>query len=308
MYAPVVIPTLCRYEHFKRCIESLKDCEGARETELYIGLDYPLKPSHEEGYKNILKYIDAGIDGFKKVHVYEHPHNLGAEGNTEFLREQVYKNHSCSIWTEDDNSFSPNFLLFVNKCLSVYKDDERAFSVSGYAYPIKELSNQNTYYLYPAYSAWGVGIWHDKFKKEYHKFNSLDYSKSVLRSFSKSYSLLKMNPHVLTALISMVVKQQLYGDTIFESIQALEGKYSIFPTLSKSRNYGHDGSGLHCTSDDAQLYLNQEMDSSSSMNIDIAIGKDDKDCIPIIGRFKNVSRARKIKILTKYILYRLGLY
>ena len=29
IYAPVVIPTLCRYEHLKRCIDTLSECTGA---------------------------------------------------------------------------------------------------------------------------------------------------------------------------------------------------------------------------------------------------------------------------------------
>lgn len=40
-FAPVIIPTLCRYEHFKECLESLSRCTWAEKTEVYIGLDYP---------------------------------------------------------------------------------------------------------------------------------------------------------------------------------------------------------------------------------------------------------------------------
>lgn len=54
IYAPIYIPTLCRYEHFKQCIESLAQCEGASETEVYVALDYPAKESHLEGYEKDL--------------------------------------------------------------------------------------------------------------------------------------------------------------------------------------------------------------------------------------------------------------
>ena len=49
-FAPVIIPTLCRFEHFNRCIESLSKCTWAEYTEVYIGLDYPAKESHWGGY------------------------------------------------------------------------------------------------------------------------------------------------------------------------------------------------------------------------------------------------------------------
>ena len=50
---PVMIVTLCRYEHLVRCIDSLRRNKLAVETELYIGLDYPLKQEHWEGYNKI---------------------------------------------------------------------------------------------------------------------------------------------------------------------------------------------------------------------------------------------------------------
>ena len=39
---PIIIPTLCRYEHFARCIESLKENKYAQYTDIYIGIDYPI--------------------------------------------------------------------------------------------------------------------------------------------------------------------------------------------------------------------------------------------------------------------------
>lgn len=49
-FSPVLICTLNRYVHFKRCIESLSACTYADKTDLFIGLDYPLKDEHWEGY------------------------------------------------------------------------------------------------------------------------------------------------------------------------------------------------------------------------------------------------------------------
>ena len=57
-YAPVVIPTLCRFEHFKRCVDSLSRCIHANQTELIIGLDYPHKESHVESHSKILDYLN----------------------------------------------------------------------------------------------------------------------------------------------------------------------------------------------------------------------------------------------------------
>ena len=43
IYAPVLIPTLCRADHFIRCLESLKKNTWAKYTEVYVAVDYPAK-------------------------------------------------------------------------------------------------------------------------------------------------------------------------------------------------------------------------------------------------------------------------
>ena len=83
IYAPVIIPTLCRYKHFKECLESLSKCKWAEETEVFIGLDYPAKESHRPGYEKIKSYLkEVGDMTFKKIHVFEREVNYGAGKNS----------------------------------------------------------------------------------------------------------------------------------------------------------------------------------------------------------------------------------
>ena len=62
-YSPVIIPTLNRYEHFKRCLESLEQCTGATYTDVYIGLDYPPADKYIDGWRKIDEYLQ-----FKETH------------------------------------------------------------------------------------------------------------------------------------------------------------------------------------------------------------------------------------------------
>lgn len=63
IYAPVLIPTLCRSDHFIRCLESLKKNTWAKYTEVYIAVDYPAKESHWDGYSSLLdmKYFQSKV-------------------------------------------------------------------------------------------------------------------------------------------------------------------------------------------------------------------------------------------------------
>ena len=120
-YAPVIIPTLCRFEHFKICIESLSNCTWAEYTEVYIGLDYPAKESHWDGYNQINDYLSlCGNLNFKKLHVIKRPYNygFGAKGNLATLKNDILKISDRIIISEDDNIFSPNFLMYINNFFS----------------------------------------------------------------------------------------------------------------------------------------------------------------------------------------------
>lgn len=93
IYAPVMIPTLCRYEHFKECLESLSLCKGADMTEVFVGLDYPAKENHRPGYEKIKSYLEqVGNMNFKKIHVYLREVNYGGGkivGNYRMLLQNV---------------------------------------------------------------------------------------------------------------------------------------------------------------------------------------------------------------------------
>ena len=116
IYAPVVIPTLCRYKHLKNCITSLASCEHAAETILFVALDYPAFDKHRDGYERIREYLPT-VSGFKDVVIIEREHNLGAVENMRNLIDVVFSKYDKLIFSEDDNVFAPGFLDFVNKAL-----------------------------------------------------------------------------------------------------------------------------------------------------------------------------------------------
>ena len=194
IYAPIIIPTLCRFEQLKNCIESLQQNSYAENTELFIGLDYPSKDSHQEGYQKILSYLESGISGFANITIIKHSYNIGWYQNYTELRKAAYLKYDRLIYTEDDNVFSPNFLEFINKNLEQYQDDDSILAVSGYSYPLTwdsledSLIKINTYF-----SAWGYGIWKSK-EEEMLRHISLNNFDDMMRDFSFMHKLCKASP------------------------------------------------------------------------------------------------------------------
>ena len=253
-YYPVAIPTLCRFEHFKRCVESLAKNTHAENTELIIGLDYPTKEEHWEGYNKISSYI-PNISGFKKITLFRREYNYGAEANSIDLANYAFSKYDAYIYTEDDNEFSPCFLDFMNKTLEKYKSDEKILSVCGFLSPnYYGLSNNLIFKCSSA--AYGLGVWKHK-ELEYKKI-PYSYWRSVIQNNSKSWKIFIHCP-MLYLMLEHMIKENLAWDDVMRSCYQIDKKiFQVTPYKSMVRNWGNDGSGLHCE-DDKGILSNQEI-------------------------------------------------
>lgn len=252
--APVIIPTLCRAEHFKRCVESLKRNPYAKYTDLYIGLDYPAKESHVAGYNKIKEYLDSGIDGFRTVTIIRHEVNVGSSANARALKEKAFLTHDRYIFTEDDNEFSPNYLEYMNRCLVKYEDDPTVQAVTGYRYPSENRAiTGNVFSSEVYYAAFGCGTWKSKMEKMYGMltvpfceriYKDSNFMKKLQRESKNQYCNFVKGMLGYTKLIQ---ENQVWRcDMIYGIYMLSEGKKMVFPTISKVRNHGYDGSGLNC--------------------------------------------------------------
>ena len=258
-FYPVIIPTLNRYTHLRRCVESLARNTHASETELIIGLDYPPSEKYVEGYRQVKAYLPT-ITGFKKVTIFERKENWGAVKNYTHLINYVFNTYDAFIATEDDNEFSPCFLDYMNLMLQRYKDDHRISTVS--AYLPKELANatvhpthnddtlakngQSILFTYES-NAWGFGTWRDRGTPE----QRLQNAHGVLQSYKKSWKSFTTYPACFRMLIKMAAGRQEWADVIRTQWNIVNGTFQIRPTQSLARNWGNDGSGINCTVDES---------------------------------------------------------
>lgn len=264
--APVCIPTLNRYDHFKRCLESLESCTLAEMTDVYVGLDYPPSEKYVEGWERIDAYLveKEKNNRFRNFYVRRRDHNCGVGGNTSnaaLLRNEVEAVNDYYIFSEDDNEFSPNFLVYMNQALEKYKDDSRIMAICGYNYPVDMSGYPNNIYASHEYSAWGIGRWTAK-----EQLFSREDIKSLLHSPRAVLKLMKKRPGIIMTLIDMLDKNALWGDTCRVALAYVNDKYTIAPALSMVRNHGHDGSGVHCRSSDS--FIDQAIDINNCFELD----------------------------------------
>lgn len=269
IYAPVVIPTLCRAETFIPCIDSLTKCVGAEYTDVYIALDFPSKDAHWDGYRRIVEYLDNTNFPFKSLNVVKRHKNYGVYGpnsNVKMICDDLWKIYDRLIFSEDDNLFSPNFLVYINKGLELFENDQTVDSICGYLDYYGVRTDGNTFYRCPnQFSAWGYATWKDR---------NVKWQKITTQYFRKSFSIrniIKMGrlgrPRFLAYLSAMCPTNYLWiNDINLSTYMVLEGKCQIRPTISLVKNIGvESGENFsECTGEIADLYLKQHVSNDDT--------------------------------------------
>lgn len=302
-YAPVVIPTLNRFEHFKRCLESLERCTGAEYTDVYVGLDYPPSEKYVKGWMSIDSYLKKKEKGhgFNKLYVRRRDHNCGAGLNINLLCDEVKLFVDRYIITEDDNEFSPCFLEYMNISLKKYKKDKRVVSVCGYT-PFAYEGGENVYFNRRV-NFWGVGRWSDK-TEESKKYRTLKHMESVLYNFSDSMRLFTFHPIILNRVMDQVFYNKNYGDGSLSCYCVLNNKFCLYPSKSLVRNWGNDGSGLHCKKVD-DSYVKREISQDKTFELDEIEVSIKKDIRKQALKVDSKNWYGNILIILRYLIWRI---
>lgn len=255
----VVLPTLCRNQHFEKCLDSLMKNPWAKYVDVYIGLDYPAKESHWPGYREILKLMERDYSMFRSFHLCKRDTNYGVMKNMAALYQEVIKEHEQFIYVEDDAEFSENYLEYMLKALDYFRDDPDVISVSGYSYPVRFKTEDkcNVITQNAIFNMWGAGFWVDKyevFRKE------IVEDLSLIRDYSYNLKNYKLSRYRRVDYINCVagidpdhkdVRElcpmfSFPTDIAMGVYMQVNGKYQAMPIVSKVRNNGFDGSGLYC--------------------------------------------------------------
>lgn len=315
IYAPVIIPTLNRYDHFQKCLESLEQCVDADKTTVYIGLDYPPSEKYVDGWKRIDSYLKEKEEHhlFRELIVIRREVNcgiLGEKSNGRLLHNQLKKEgYDRCIFSEDDNLFAPNFLVYMNKGLDIFYGDDDVLCICGYTHPYSLKFKDNTFFFHNVYcSAWGVGEWIHKVD-EYRRWTD---PKKFRDSFSLSnlMKIFKVGRRKVLIYLNLCKNYEPVPMTDYNMgvYAALNDKNVVCPKISLVRNIGCDGTGLSFHEVDREY--TERMNSqpiSCDTNFDfVGTGfeyyKDNRKVLRD-GFIGNPSRKRVVKELVKFLLW-----
>ena len=253
-YYPILISVYDRINHIKQCVLSLQKCIDADKLDLYIVSDAAHSVDKNEDIAAVRKYLSS-IAGFKSVTVFSWPRNLGPLNSIRKARHLVFEEHNALIFMEDDNIVSPYFYQYMNWNLTKWYHNEKVLYVCGYNYPMVNRGSKYDITFIQEFNAWGFGEWKHKFvdvsnlPRSYFDSANLKKFKSISHS---SYYIVK----------SDLTLGRIYGDGRRAFRLVKESAYAVFPRISLVKNIGHDGSGLHCGTND--VLQNQPLDISFS--------------------------------------------
>lgn len=314
IYAPVIIPTLNRDEHFIRCVESLKKCKYANDTEIFVSVDFPVHEKHQEGYKKIKKYLQGDFSEFKKMNIFYQSENLGAANNMEFLIDKVSNYYDRYISSEDDNEFAYNCLEYLDKGLMLFENDDKVLNICSAQERGPWKNADESAFFIQICPAYGLGCWVEKEQKL--RQVKVEYFLNLGRSFSSMRKLYSRSKMCWQQLIEGILWKKnpiffledniRWCDTI-RSIYAInEDLCFVTPQISKIRNWGFDGSGENMKKNDISPLNMWDFDDSETFEFKVSYQKDKMSAYNKYIDHSGCRVARKYLLIAmvKYLLFR----
>ncbi len=235
----IIIFAYNRSIHLEHVLNGLRKNDGI--SKLYIFQDGLKCEQHQNGWEST-RHIIMNIDWCEVVYRLS-SYNKGLAKSIVDGVNAVFKENDAVIVLEDDCVPTANFISFMKKCFEKYQNNEKVYSISGYAWPIDLPKNEYDVYGCGRVSSWGWGTWKDRWQKY-----SQDYEiiKRINSNKDLSANLALWGRDLESMLIN---RQKGMNDSwaVFWALTIIEAEgICISPYKSLIRNIGMDGSGVHC--------------------------------------------------------------
>jgi hypothetical protein len=300
--SPIVLFVYDRPWHTKQTVKFLQQNELAKDSLLYIFSDGPKSDKSIDAVIKVREYIKS-IKGFKDVIIKESEKNKGLANSIISGVTEVINKHGKVIVLEDDLVTSSNFLLYMNKLLNKYENENSIYSITGYNHPrrLMKVSNNYNYDIYfcPRASSWSWATWKNRWKNvdwQIKDFESFKNNKKLQKKFNLGGG--DMSRMLINQMDGQIDSWAIrWGYHHFKN-----NAFCIYPTESYIDNIGLDGSGVHCGINKA--YKNNFLNNKIKINTPKQI-KVEKD---IIKNFRQVYKKNYFKIVIIDFIKKIGLY
>lgn len=288
--SPILLFTYKRLKPLQKTIEALQKNELAINSDLYIFSDGPKTDKDEKQIKTIRNYLST-VNGFQNVYISASPTNKGLANSIISGVSSVLKSAESVIVLEDDLLTTPNYLVYMNKALANYKNNTKVFSISGYAFDLRngDKNPNSTYFLNRGWS-WGWATWRNRWDKvdwAVRTYPEFVNDKKQRKAFSKGGSDLNaMLDKQMTGKLDSWAIRWFYH-------QFIVGGLTLYPLGSKIYNDGFDEFATH-TNGSEKRYIpfldtvhSTEFDFPDEIKINIKYQKRFQNKLGIFARIRS---------------------
>lgn len=243
--APVVIFVYARPIHTVKTIESLAKNVGADKTDVFIFCDLAKTEKAQESVRLVREYIDKLEDRnlFKSLHIVKAPENKGLANSVISGVTQILQQYDKVIVLEDDLVSAPDFLQYMNEALGFFKNDNRIWSICGYTFEMN-LPTDYKHDIYLSYrgGSWGWATWRERWQMvdwDVADYDTFKHDIKLRAQFNRGgRDLADMLDAQMGGKIDSWAIRWCYS-------QSMHNMFTVYPTLSRIKNIGLDGSGTH---------------------------------------------------------------
>lgn len=256
---PICMFVYNRPKETEAVLNSLSRCSGADEHDVFIFADAPRNdsPSLVAEVSKVREIIRRPFR-FRSVTIRAAESNKGLarsiiEGVTDIISQ-----YGKVIVLEDDLVLSVDFLEYMEAALSVYEEDKRIWSISGYSPALGFPPDyKKGLYLSRRASSWGWATWADRWEtNDWVVRDYADFCKD--RNARKEFDL---GGNDMCRLLDLQQRGRINSWAIrWCYAQFRQGLYTVYPVKSKVINQGFGANASHAGWNDARHRV--ELDST----------------------------------------------
>ncbi|PHR17376.1 MAG: hypothetical protein COA41_12220 [Sphingopyxis sp.] len=240
--APIVIFCFNRPAHTRNMLASLAANPEFADSDTYIFCD---GARGERDVANVEKTIAVAREFIADpARVIVSGTNKGLKRSIIDGLDYVFQTHSTAIVLEDDLTFSPQFLGFMNRALDEYADQPKVAQVSGYSFLARE---DDACVFLPTINSWGWATWKDAWFENHPAKADTEKAARLLkkRQARKQFDFASAYP------FSKILHDQLYVKNTSWAIWFYFNVFThnlvtVYPPRSLVNNEGFDGTGTNC--------------------------------------------------------------
>lgn len=303
--APVAVFTYNRPNHTERVLDALNVSALAPDTDIFIFCDNFKNESAKYDVQQVRDLVDqfAYKSRFRSITINKSETNKGLAASIICGVSGIMDLYGRVIVVEDDLLASTHFLEYMNSALDFYENNKHIWSISGYSFPMKALTNYpHDVFMAGRGSSWGWASWIDRWNtvdwdvKDYYQFKNNKQKRHEFAQWGRD--------------LPLMLDAQMSSDHNSWAIrwcysQFIQNKMTVYPKTSYIKNIGNDGSGTHKSHLDEKYDTNLESGECfncrfEDLSYDMSIKKEfSKKYSPTI--------MCKIKSLAKKLLTGMGL-